>query len=161
MEISRKLKNEKDSNIILKEISESDGIISLSKKELLFLIEKETIFFGYIDNQLIGLVAFKTINNDWLELSLLLVLKESRNKGYGKQLSDYIFQACKDKKIYVSSRNPITQKWIQEKGFKQIKFFFLPPTIILYLLKNKLKLFKIKDLILKGLKGNWKYYIKT
>jgi N-acetylglutamate synthase-like GNAT family acetyltransferase len=161
MEISKKLKNEKDLEIILEEISQSDGIISLSKKELLSLLEKETIFFGYIDNQLIGLTAFKPINNDWLELSLLLVLKAFRDKGYGKQLSDHIFQVCKDKKIYTSSRNPITQKWIQEKGFKQVKFFFLPPTIILYLLKNKLKLFKIKDLIVKGLKGNWKYYIKT
>ena len=125
------------------------------------MIEKETIFFGYIDNQLIGLTAFKTINNNWLELSLILVLKEFRNKGYGKQLSEFAFNQCKDRKIYTSSRNPITQKWFQEKGFKKIKFFFLPPFIIIYLLKNKLKVFKIKDLIIKGLKGNWKYYIRT
>lgn len=165
MEITKRLKNEKDLDIILKEISESDNILSYSKKEWLAL--DNNVFYGYLDNKIVGVAVIKEMRNNWVEISPLLVLKEFRNEGYGKELAQYLLPYLKDKKLFASSRNPITQKWLIEKGFKEVNPFFLPLSppfipldIVLHVIKNGLKIHKIKDLATKGLKGNWKYYIK-
>ena len=157
MEITKNLKNEKDLDIILKELSESDNILRYSKREWLSL---NNIFYGYIENQIVGAGTVKKINNEWFELATVIILKEFRNHGYGEQIFEHYYSLFKDKKLYASTRNPKTQSWLIEKGFKEIKFFSLPKEILLYLLKNKIKFHKLKDLIFKGLKGNWKYYIK-
>ena len=152
---------EEDINLIQTEIAKSDNIFSYSKDELIALLNKKTALVLYDIEKLIGLSAYKEINKDWVEIALLLVVSQYRNRGYGKELYKNLLQFLRGRNMYCCSRNPVVQNWLQSDDFKEVPFYRLPKEIIMYSFRTKIKLHKLKDLIKKGSMGGWKYYLRS
>ncbi len=149
-----------DINLILKEIAQSNNILSYSKKEVLVLLNGKTTFFFYDKKELMGLSAYKKINKDWVELALLLVVSQYRKQGYGKKIYKELLEHLKERNIYCCSRNSTVQGWLRDDGFRAVSFYKLPKEFFIYLFKTKIKLYKLKDLIKQDLPSNWKYYLR-
>jgi len=54
-------------------------------------------FIAYLNKKPIGCARIRY--NDFAKLERIAILKEHRNKGYGTQLTEYLIQYCKNKKI--------------------------------------------------------------
>lgn len=78
-------------------------------------------FVVYLDNNIIGCARIRKSKN-FAKLERIAILKEHRNKGFGKQLTKFLIEYCKQKKfdeirlhsqIYVSD-------FYKKLGFKTI-----------------------------------------
>jgi len=54
-------------------------------------------FIAYLNKKPVGCARIRY--NDFAKLERIAILKEHRNKGYGTQLTKYLIQYCKNKKI--------------------------------------------------------------
>ena len=55
-------------------------------------------FIAYLDKEPIGCGRIR-YNNDFAKLERIAIIKNHRKKGYGTQLTNYLIQYCKEKKI--------------------------------------------------------------
>jgi N-acetylglutamate synthase-like GNAT family acetyltransferase len=144
---------------IIREINSSENILNYRESEIEHLFRNNNAFGAYLDNKLCGIIAFKEINNNFVEFALILTLEGSRGKGVGLAMYNYMMELLKDRNIYSSSKNQTVQKWLMDSGFKEISFFKLPLRILVFLIGTKLNYNRLKNILRKG-RGNWKYYIR-
>jgi predicted GNAT family N-acyltransferase len=78
-------------------------------------------FIAYVNNKPIGCARIR-IKNNFAKLERIAIIKEHRNKGFGKQLTKFLIDYCKQKKfdeirlhsqIYVSD-------FYKKLGFKPV-----------------------------------------
>jgi predicted GNAT family N-acyltransferase len=55
-------------------------------------------FVVYLDNKIIGCARIRTKNN-FAKLERIAIIKEHRNKGFGKELTKFLIDYCKQKKF--------------------------------------------------------------
>ena len=55
-------------------------------------------FVVYLDNKMIGCARIRK-NKDFAKLERIAIVKEQRNKGFGKQLTKFLIDYCKQKKF--------------------------------------------------------------
>jgi len=55
-------------------------------------------FIAYLDKEPVGCGRIR-YNNDFAKLERIAITKNHRKKGYGTQLTNYLIQYCKEKKI--------------------------------------------------------------
>jgi hypothetical protein len=149
-----------DIDLILKEISKTDNVLSYSKKELLRAVNEGIVSIIKNDNEIIGLSIHKNINYKWTELSLLLIFSKYRRKGHGQKTYNETRNLLKDNSLYCCSKNPIIQDWLITDGFVEVSCRQLPRVIIMHLLKTKFKSYKLIDLLRKGSINDWNHYIR-
>ncbi|RLF51447.1 MAG: GNAT family N-acetyltransferase [Thermoplasmata archaeon] len=77
-------------------------------------------FIVYLKNKPIGCARIKTHKNH-AKLERIAITKHHRNKGYGKQLTRYLINYCKQKqfsKIYLHSQTHVAD-FYEKLGFKK------------------------------------------
>jgi ribosomal protein S18 acetylase RimI-like enzyme len=110
----------------------------ITVEQLIESKNKGILFFGlFCRSSLAGCVAVEKAKDGVFYLEKLSVLPEWRHKGYGKKLTDFVFQYAHSlcgKKISIALINENLQlkKWYADYGFKETgirKFNHLPFTV--------------------------------
>lgn len=87
------------------------------------MIEEDAIFYvTKKENEIIGFLVAQKLKGDLVNLDLLTVKKEYRNKGVGKKLLDTFQNECKKLNakfilLYAPKMNQKTQKFYEACGF--------------------------------------------
>jgi ribosomal protein S18 acetylase RimI-like enzyme len=104
------------------------GRASLPYEKLLNQFECGTLMFAYFHNdEPVGFLAMKMIDDDVCGLDDIVVLPEYRHRGYGKKLLDYCKQKAKELGSYkirlgMIDDNKSLKKWYEDNGFVNIGY---------------------------------------
>ena len=104
---------------------------------------------------------------DWVKIGPLVILKKFQGKGYGGQLLKQVVDENRDKNLFIASSNKVVEKMALRLGFTRKKYFDLPISIKLFLLKQlydylnaRLVLEAVrKKMLLK--RGKFKFFLRT
>jgi GNAT superfamily N-acetyltransferase len=136
--------NQDEIDLVIDEIKKTANITGYTKNEW---INFDTIFIAYWENNFAGVCVNLSINKQWDELAVLLVLPNFRGNGIGHLLFktglDAIFS--QDKKAYITSRNKIVTAMMKQEKFDFIQLNELPLSIHFFNLKFILNFYRIEE----------------
>ncbi len=147
MEIQKRNLTIREAEVISKEIRLTNNIIGYKTGELTSF---KNTFVAKDEGRLIGILSYVELNG-WVDLKILLIIKEYRGKGYGKELFEYTFDRVQElnKSIYTVTRNPIVIRLLKNKGFKKTNLLKLPIAVILHQAKMILSIYRIREYVRK------------
>lgn len=147
MEIQKRNPTLREAEIISREIRLTNNIISYKTGEL---VGFKNTFIAFNDKKLIGIFTYIELNN-WIDLKVIIILKEHRDKGFGKELFKYAFDQLQElnKSFYTVTRNPIMINLLKEKGFRETKLYKLPISVILHQAKMLFSIYRIREYLRK------------
>lgn len=126
----------------------------------------DNIYVATKNSNFIGICAVVYLNS-WIKIGPLVILSNHQNKGYGKELFNFVVNNNTNKNLYLGSSNPIVDSFAKASGFTTANSYFkLPIVIKLYIFSYLLKrlnpnylLDAFKKLSLK--KHRYNYYLKS
>ena len=147
MEIQKRNLTLREAEIISKEIRLTNNIIGYKTGEL---VDFKNTFIATDGKALVGILTYVELEH-WIDLKILIILKEYRGKGYGKELFDYSFEKAEElnKSLYTVTRNPVLVSLLEEKGFGGTSLSKLPISVILHQAKMIFSIYRIKEYIRK------------
>lgn len=131
-----------DFNLNKKNAPTNPAFIEL--KHLIQMDQKGVSMFGaFLENTCIGFVGIKKAMEGTYWLEKLAVLPEYRNKGYGKELIDFVFAYVREhngKRVSIGIINEhiVLKNWYLDYGFKEVekKVFDHLPFTVCFMLKD-------------------------
>ncbi len=149
LEFSWKKPKEEFIKEILISINNSRGFTNYSEKELKTYFQENRILTLYNNKVPCGVIGYKKINKNWIEITPLMVLKKFRKQGYGAKLLQEIIKIMQHKNLYIMGINPIVKKIILRNNFHKSHFLQLPIKVINYLITKRMRWNKIKNFFYK------------
>lgn len=143
MEIKKRNLTIREAEIISREIRLTNNIIGYKTGELTGF---KNTFIATEGKELIGILTYVELEY-WIDLKILMVLKEYRGRGYGKELFEHAFEQLQElnKSFYTITRNPIVINLLKEKGFKETSLLKLPISVILHQIKMIFSIYRIRE----------------
>lgn len=94
------------------------------------------IYIATNNYQIIGVCVVIPIKK-WIKIGPVIILQAYQEKGYGKQLLQFIVSKLKDKNLYIGSSNVRVEKIMEKLKFERVNTFVnLPGEIKIYLVKH-------------------------
>jgi N-acetylglutamate synthase-like GNAT family acetyltransferase len=150
MIIERRKLSLNELKIVSEEIKNTPNINKYLSKTM---VDISNNFVASMDQKFLGLVTYIE-STDWIEIEVFLVLKEYREKGYGKELFKNSISNLKalKKPIYTITRNPAVMYLLKILNFEEIKIFSFPFSLLIHQIAMVLSLSWIKEFIRKTIK---------
>jgi len=147
----------REAEIISREILLTNNITGYKTGELTGF---KNTFIATEGKELIGILTYVELET-WIDLKILMVLKEYRGRGYGKELFEHAFEQLQElnKSFYTVTRNSIVINLLKEKGFKETSLLKLPVSVILHQAKMLVSVYRIRAYFRKrsGIKAGEKF----
>ena len=150
MKLSDKKLTKSEKELILKELKESTGFTDYKKEELDYFVNKnQLLIFRNNKKELVGIIIYEFFDKKWAEIRAILVLKKFRGKGYGKKFLKRTIKKLKNKKFYVMSFDGLAKNLFIRENFSKINYLEFPWPLMKYLLRERLKWYKVRALLAK------------
>ncbi len=110
-----------------------EGYYRIDEKEFNYFIENQWLYLAEENQNLIGCVLMKPVDDITTSFSMLICHPDHRKKGVGKSLVDYIFKTAEEKdyqKMQLEILSPLhwiheekefLKSWYSSLGFKLLK----------------------------------------
>lgn len=133
---------------LLVAIQESPGFTGYRIEELCGHNAGGKVVVLRLNGSLCGLVAYRFFGKNWAEITTLIVLPEFRGHGYGKLLWQRALENLADKNLFAMAINSLVKKKFALKtGFVKKSFLQLPLVVQTFLIFQRVKLYKILQLL--------------
>lgn len=161
MKLVRGNLSKQEAILVAREIEDTPYIIKYSTNKLMSYKDSYKL---YVENTLVGVFIVEPVGS-WVDLKILLVLRDYRGRGYGKKLFDYVFNLYKEsgRGLYLCTRNSIISGMATSRGFNQATLFSLPREVIWQELLLEANIFRWVDSLRKARlypeAGSFIYYV--
>lgn len=125
-------------------IKESPGFTDYTIEELREYNESNKVIGLRSSGEICGIAAYELIDDEWAEITTMIVLPKHRGKGLGKKLWQKTLGKLSGRNIFAVAFNPITKNSLALKtGFKKKRFWQLPFAVQFFFVVQRFRMHKI------------------
>lgn len=125
-------------------IKESPGFTDYTVEELREYNQKNKVIGLRCSGEICGIATVEHIDEEWAEISTIIVLPKHQGKGLGKKLWHKALKKLSGKNVFAMAFNPVTKYGLALKtGFKRRRFFQLPFALQFFFVVQRFRLHKV------------------
>lgn len=125
-------------------IKASPGFTNYSIEELREYNRSKKLIGLRSSGEICGIATYEHIDEEWAEISTIMVLPKYQGKGLGKKLWQKALKKLSGKNIFAMAYNPVTKYGLALKtGFQKKRFWQLPFVVQFFFLFQRFRMHKI------------------
>lgn len=129
---------------IVTAIKASSGFTDYTVDELRQYNENHKVIGLRSSGEICGVATYEFIDEEWAEITTMIVLPKYQGKGFGKKLWQKVVDKLSSRNIFAVAFNPITKNSLALKtGFQKKRFWQLPFVVQFFFAVQRFRLHKI------------------
>ncbi len=125
-------------------IKASSGFTDYTVDELREYNENNKVIGLRSSGEICGIATYEFIDEEWAEITTMIVLPKHQGKGFGKKLWRKVVEKLSSRNIFAVAFNPITKNSLALKtGFQKKRFWQLPFVVQIFFVFQRFRLHKI------------------